>query len=194
MQKKKFPTEIVTKRLVLKKYKLSMATEMFNALNSDRKRLGKFLSFISATKTLADEKRHITSTNEKWRKAEQFFYSIFEKSSNRYMGNIGVHTINWAHDCCEIGYWIHGDFEGHGYVSEAVTALTSCCYKKGFHRLEIRCQPENVRSIAVAKRCGFIYEACLKENRIMGKTYRDTLVFGKLKPRRQKMKNAGDKA
>ena len=28
------------------------------------------------------------------------------------MGNLGVHTIAWESRCCELGYWILGDFEG----------------------------------------------------------------------------------
>ena len=184
MKKIKFPDEFTTKRLILKKHKVSGASAMFSALDSDRRRLGAFLSFVSVTKKLSDQKKYITGAIAKWRRAELFDFGIYERSTGRYMGNIGVHTINWPHECCELGYWIHGDFEGQGFVTEAVTALTARCHKLGFHRVEIRCDPDNTRSSAVAERCGFDYEGRLKENLVIAGKYRDTLIFASVKSRR----------
>ena len=45
------------------------------------------------------------------------------------MGNSGVHIAQWESRCCELGYWILGDFEGQGYMSEAVTALESAPFE-----------------------------------------------------------------
>ena len=37
---------------------------------------------------------------------------FFRKEDAVSMGNLGVHTIAWESRCCELGYWILGDFEG----------------------------------------------------------------------------------
>ncbi len=97
------------------------------------------------------------------------------------MGNIGVHTIVWEHGRCEIGYWLLGDFEGRGYMSEAVLALEQACFLHGFHRVEIRCSSQNLRSARVPRRCGYTLEACLREDAWENHQWRDTLVFSKLR-------------
>ncbi len=67
----------------------------------------------------------------------------------------------------EIGYWIDAQYSGQGYVTEFVNALTYFVfeYLKGI-RVQIATHVENEKSIAVAKRCGYEYEATLKHNRI----------------------------
>jgi RimJ/RimL family protein N-acetyltransferase len=57
--------------------------------------------------------------------------------------------------------------EGHGYVTEAVRALTAAAFR-GLHaqRIEIRCDPANERSWRVAERCGFAFEGTLRNDRL----------------------------
>lgn len=97
------------------------------------------------------------------------------------MGNIGVHSIQWDQHRCEIGYWILGDFEGNGYVSEAVRALENALFKVGFNRIEIRCNTRNARSARVPRSCGYTHEGTLRQDGIDLGKFRDTMIFGKLK-------------
>ena len=78
------------------------------------------------------------------------------------MGNLGVHTIAWESRCCELGYWILGDFEGRGYMSEAIIALESVLFELGFQCLEIRCDALNQRSAKLPQRLGYTLEATLR--------------------------------
>ena len=97
------------------------------------------------------------------------------------MGNIGVHSIKWDLLSCELGYWILGDFEGHGYMSEAVKVLESELFKMGFNRVQIRCNDLNKRSANVPQACGYIYEGTIRQDAIELGKFRNTMVFGKLK-------------
>jgi ribosomal-protein-serine acetyltransferase len=180
-----FPVEITSKRLILRKHVLRDATMMFAAVDGDRKRLSEFLSFVPATKSVSDQRKFIQSCSLRWRRRELFDYGIYRRSDGVFMGNIGVHSIDWAHECCELGYWVAVAFEGYGYVSEAVHALTKMCFAKGLHRVEIRCEPTNHRSAAVAERCGFKLEGHLLANRLIFGRYRDTLVFGRVRKKRR---------
>jgi hypothetical protein len=116
-----------------------------------------------------------------WRRRELFDFGIYDKVTGQFMGNLGVHTIAWHHDRCELGYWLSSAFEGQGYMSEAVIELTRVCFATGFKRVEIRCSPENTRSAAVAETCGFELEGHLKKDRMVNGKRHDTLVFGCLK-------------
>jgi len=154
---------------------------MFEYVNKDRKRLQKFLPWPPHMKSAKDELAFIISMAVAWRKFKNFDYGSFRKEDGLYMGNIGVHTINWKNHYCEIGYWILGDFEGHGYMSEAVTCLEDALFEIGFNRVQIRCSTTNKRSANVPTACGYCHEGTMRQDGIDLGKFRDTHVFSKLR-------------
>jgi ribosomal-protein-serine acetyltransferase len=181
MEKTFFPEEIFGERVVLRRHQAGLAQTMFEYVNKDRARLRVYLPWVDAIKTAADEAKYIEFANESWSKFTLFDFGIFRKSDNVYMGNVGVHSIEWKSEVCELGYWILGDFEGQGYVSEAVRALERACFSLGFERIEIRCSSVNFRSAAVPMRCGYTMEGCLRSNGCVNGKRVNTFVFSKLK-------------
>ncbi|MFZ4405246.1 MAG: GNAT family N-acetyltransferase [Pseudobdellovibrionaceae bacterium] len=180
---------IETERIYLRKHDLKQANIMFTHVNKDRRRLKKFLPWVDHVKTAEDEKKYIKRTHKGWKENTLFDFSIFRKSDLKYMGNIGVHSIKWDRFLCEFGYWILGEFEGQGYMSDAVKALESELFGIGFNRIEIRCNNLNKRSANVPLACGYTHEGTLRQDDIdMGK-FRDTMVFGKLKNEWKETKN-----
>jgi RimJ/RimL family protein N-acetyltransferase len=82
----------------------------------------------------------------------------------------------------EIGYWCRTGHTGHGYITEAVKAITTLAIDTlGARRVEIRCDPTNHKSASVAKRAGFQLEATLHNNELgTDGNPRDTLIFSRL--------------
>jgi RimJ/RimL family protein N-acetyltransferase len=66
-----------------------------------------------------------------------------------------------------MGYVADVDHESQGSVSEAVRAVLRCLVFGPLqaHRVSLRCDDANERSIQVAERCGFKREAHLRENK-----------------------------
>jgi RimJ/RimL family protein N-acetyltransferase len=172
--------ELTGERVILRKHELALAETMFNYVDRDRDRLGVFLPWVGAVTEVAHEEDFIKNMQKAWDDFTDFDYGIFEKSSRTYIGNIGVHTIRWPHDCCELGYWILGDFEGKGFISDAVRTLEKHLFEVGFHRIEIRCNSNNERSAAVPRRLGYKFEGQLREHMKIKSGWRDTLVFSKI--------------
>jgi hypothetical protein len=136
---------------------------------------------VDFTATVEDEASYLHQTHAQWDKYEMYDYSLFRKSDGAYMGNLGVHNILWLAGSCELGYWILGEFEGEGYMTEAAELLTEAAFTVGFHRVEVRCSASNLRSAGVPRRLGFRYEARLREASSDRGRYEDTLVFGLLR-------------
>lgn len=180
MDKQSFPEQLESERVVIKKHDLSLASTMFRYVDTDRERLRIFLPWVDGTRTVEDEVAYIKMTHDDWDNGRLFDFGMFEKSTGIYMGNVGLHTIQWEHDCCELGYWILGTFEGRGYMSESVALLEKTCFDMGFHRIEIRCSSLNERSASIPKRLGYHLDGVLRGNAVEHGRYRDTLVFGKL--------------
>lgn len=60
---------------------------------------------------------------------------------------------------CYIGWSCEGSLEGKGYAREAVGEVLDRAFTTlSLHRVEANIVPENARSIALAKACGFRYE------------------------------------
>jgi RimJ/RimL family protein N-acetyltransferase len=96
-----------------------------------------------------------------------------------HLGNIGMPRINWELRKCEIGYWLRTSQTGRGYMTEAGRAMVELLLKLGFCRIEIRCDPQNQKSRAVAQRLGFQLEGILRSDSLSpGGERRDTCVFG----------------
>ncbi|KYG64596.1 GNAT family N-acetyltransferase [Bdellovibrio bacteriovorus] len=175
------PETIAASRVTLKKHRIELATEMFRRVDEDRERLGKFLPWVAWTKGIHDEREYIEMTHKQWADFKMFDYGVFLNDGDVYLGNVGVHTIAWEHNRCELGYWIVGGYEGQGYVSEAVKALEKVLFDEGFFRIEIRCSGANARSASVALRCGYMLEGRLRKHCIENGQRRDTLIYAKLK-------------
>ena len=175
------PEEIPATRITLRKHVVALAQTMFEYIDRDRDRLSQFLPWPAHITSVADERKYIEGTLKAWAKGTLFDYGIFRVADGVFMGNIGVHHIVWADDRCEIGYWVLGDFEGQGYVNEAVGALEGALFGVGFNRIEIWCDADNQRSAQLPKRRGYQLEGVLREARLTNRGYTDTLVYGRLR-------------
>ncbi|WP_133135238.1 GNAT family N-acetyltransferase [Legionella rowbothamii] len=56
----------------------------------------------------------------------------------------------------ETGYWINTEFTGNGFITEAIAAIARFAFE---HFSAVCAQKENIKSINIAKRVGFIEEA-----------------------------------
>ena len=57
-----------------------------------------------------------------------------------------------------MGWWLRAGSTGHGYATEAVRALSQLAFDFGVERLEVRTDPDNTPSRALAERAGFVLE------------------------------------
>ena len=85
---------------------------------------------------------------------------VCEVASGRIVGMINVTCIvRGAFQSAFLGYWIGAPFAGRGHMTEAMRLLVGHAFgEMNLHRLEANIQPGNLRSIALARRCGFQLE------------------------------------
>ncbi|HEY5696321.1 MAG TPA: GNAT family protein [Acidimicrobiales bacterium] len=73
-------------------------------------------------------------------------------------GIVGFCGIQHRHqpDTRQLGFWVRSDLTSRGHVTTAARALTAEALRlPGVVRVEIHCDEANVRSAAVARRCGY---------------------------------------
>jgi RimJ/RimL family protein N-acetyltransferase len=105
----------------------------------------------------------VRQAHAKWICREDFPLFLFLKGTGTLVGASGLHPRNWDVPRFEIGYWCRKRFEGQGYISEAVRAITTLGFETfGARRIEIRCDSRNIRSRRVAERAGYRLEGELR--------------------------------
>ncbi len=166
-------------RICLSKNEEANAEEMFQIIETNREQLAEFLPWPDKIRTVLDQQNYIKMTNESWKQKALFDFGIYTLSDQKFIGNVGVHSIDWRNSRCELGYWIVKKFEHQGLISEAVQLLEKECFKMGFHRIEIRCSSRNEKSALVALRNNFTLEGFLKDEVIENGQFRDTYIFAK---------------
>jgi RimJ/RimL family protein N-acetyltransferase len=111
-----------------------------------------------------------------------YVYGILNLDESEVLGGTGLHT-RAGENALEIGYWIHVAQINQGLATEVSAALTKVAFEiHGVDRVEIHCDPRNVRSAAVPKKLGFVLEATLRHRtRTAEGEPRDSMIWTMLK-------------
>ena len=100
------------------------------------------------------------------------------KGETKLIGSIGFwHTVP-EHHRAELGYILHPDFWNQGIVTEALQAVLKYGFEKmKLHSVEASVNPENVASIRVLEKHGFVREAYFREDYFYDGKFYDSAVY-----------------
>jgi RimJ/RimL family protein N-acetyltransferase len=176
------PTEFETERLLVR---ASIAADLgaSHALaERSAAELMQWMPWAYPQPLRASMQNYFDTVEQKWNAREQLDFQWVDKSSGELIGKGGFHHIDWTIPKFEIGYWLGTPFNRRGYCTEAVKGLVDYAFTHlGAGRLEIRSQPANRRSCAVAERAGFVLEGVLRQSlvRVDG-SLGDACMYAKL--------------
>jgi RimJ/RimL family protein N-acetyltransferase len=104
---------------------------------------------------------------------------LWLKDGTTLVGSSGFYVRDWLVPSFEIGYWCRARFEGQGYITEAVRAISRFIFEEfGARRIEIRCDARNERSARVAQRVGYHLEGHFHNHRLdTSGQLQDSLIF-----------------
>ena len=110
-------------------------------------------------------------------------FLMVEKASGRVIGMGGWHTIYTLHHRAELGYALNDDADkGKGYMTEAIAAWL----KYGFevmklNRMEALVGSENIPSLKLVKRFGFVQEGIMRSHYLRNGIMEDSVIFSLLR-------------
>jgi RimJ/RimL family protein N-acetyltransferase len=179
-----FPDSFDTERLTIRGPRYADAREIVTAVNESLADLHPWMPWAAAPAEVEATEARLRAAMAKWITREDLLVHVYLKGSTTFVVGSGLHRIDWHARKFEIGYWCRTSHVGNGYVTEAVNALTAFAFERlQANRVEIRCDTRNARSVAVAKRCGFLQEAILRHDDLgVDGNLRSTYVFSKISP------------
>lgn len=155
------------------------AGEHFMLVDSHRVSLGRWLPWVPATKAVADSSFYILSLTGFWKTGLAF--GIFVR--DELAGTVGFQNGDERNQKVEIGYWLAPPFHRRGLGQRAVTlALGAAFAHTTAHRIAARVQPENLASIALLERVGFVFEGTERQGLKFADGHRDHRVYSLLRP------------
>ena len=151
---------IITERLILRKFRVDDAMDMFNNWASDEN-VTRFLTWkphesVDATKQLL-EGWVAAYDNEKT-------YNWVIEYKGQAIGSISVVRLSDKCEYAELGYCLGCDYWNKGIMSEAANAVIDYLFAEiGVNRVGISHATENPGSGKVAQKCGMFYEGTKRE-------------------------------
>ena len=173
------PDELVGERIVVRPRRGGESAAVWEAVEESREMISPWLPWVEGTRSSDDCEAAGRRAWARWLLREDLMVGIWDRATGRFLGGSGLHRLDWDVPAFEIGYWLRTSAWGQGYALEAVRLLCRLAFETlGANRVEIRCDGRNARSLAVAKRLGFVLEATLRNHCREGAgDLRDTCIF-----------------
>jgi RimJ/RimL family protein N-acetyltransferase len=154
---------IESKRLVIRCYDPKDALLLQKSVQESVEHLRPWLPWVKTEpEELKDKIERLRMFRAKFDLSENYIYGVFNADETELIGGTGLHP-RVGSNAFEIGYWVNVNHINKGYATEFSAALTKVAFEiENVNRVEIHCDPNNNKSIAIPKKLGFIYEATLR--------------------------------
>ena len=171
--------ELRTARLIIRCKRASDAPLLKHAVDSSLDHLRQWMPWaMHEPSELWVIEERIARFQVEFQSGQDRNYGIFNLEETEILGGIDLHPTGY-HGTLELGYWLRADQTGQGLATEAAAALTRAAFTElGAQRIEIRCDPRNLRSARIPERLGLRLEKTLVADTLTptGEP-RDTMVW-----------------
>ena len=179
--------ELRGKRVLVRPYRSADAEALYAAVEESREHVGRWLAWPQSYSSVHDAHLSIARWKMRHFLREDFTCCIYAldgtEHGGQFVGSCSLRPVEWSIGYFALGYWVRASASGRGYVTEAARLLITWAFRQyQAQRVEITCDERNLASAAVARRLGFVQEACLRNSRpTMTGQPRNTLVFSLLR-------------
>lgn len=180
MIRAELPDRLETERLVLRVRTVADAVDIFDYASRPEV---SYPAGFPPVQTLEDEVYYLEHILPERNQKENLpaGYGIVVKGTDKIVGSVDF-PHRHEDDVLEIGYILHPDYWGRGYVSEAARALIDLAFKElNLHKIELSCFGYNLQSQRVAEKLGFTLEARIRDRKDARGNRCDDLRYGLLR-------------
>jgi RimJ/RimL family protein N-acetyltransferase len=113
-----------------------------------------------------------------WRDGGAVF-AVEDQRTGSVVGSIGSHGMRDG--VAHVGYWTAATARGNGFMTDALRTLTQwLLHERGAARVELAAEPDNLASVRVALKAGFVAEGVLRSRLLLHGHRRDVAMFSVL--------------
>ena len=153
------------------------ADSLFEQIEKTRSQLAKYMPWGESTKSVDDERNFLIYCQK--RMADKKLWSASIWIDNKPVGMIDLHNIDYDNSHAEVGYWLGGDYQGSGVMTDCLKKLLEIGFDElGLHKIKLLAEVINSASNAVAEKAGFQLEGILKDEIHSAGKFHDANVYG----------------
>ena len=135
----------------LRRLRTEDAPDIFAAIDTQRRYLGRWLPFVAATHRVEQTREVVAAML-----ADPANPVFTLRVGDAFAGLIGFKSADSTTRTIEIGYWLRSEYQGRGLMTAAVEALCRTAFgQMGMENVEIKCAAGNLRSNRIPLRLGF---------------------------------------
>ncbi|MGN0469911.1 MAG: GNAT family N-acetyltransferase [Acutalibacteraceae bacterium] len=167
-----FEKTFYTERLIIREYKKSDIDGFLSVVRQPEIYETTYAIPRNYTRARAEWWFKVIKINAKNKTA--FEFGMFEKSTNRYIGNVGLININSMHNRADIAYYIDRAYRNMGYTTEAAEEMLRYGFEElKFKRIGGMCMSINAASRRVMEKIGMQFEGTARCELLKDKIYYD---------------------
>jgi RimJ/RimL family protein N-acetyltransferase len=149
--------DLIGARTILRPYRPTDAPAVWDGIQESRPSLVRWMPDIGRRETLAAVRAGLQQLCHARVRGDRLLYGVWGRRDRRFLGEVGLHDVDWARHACGVGYWLRVSARGQGYSAEGLGLLHGhAASALGLQRFEAHIAPENVPSRRVAERCGYV--------------------------------------
>ena len=103
--------------------------EVYAAVRESIEELSPWMAWPKEHRTVDDSEASARRARVAFQARSELRLHLYLKGTDTLVGIAGLQDIDWDVPKFEIGYWCRTGYTGHGYITEAVKAITSLAYR-----------------------------------------------------------------
>lgn len=168
--------QIITERLILRPLTLEDTQDMF--AYTSRPDATRFLSWHPHSHIEQTESFLKTVIATYGQVHTEFSWAIELKDKSKMIGVIKLFDINKNNKRAEVSYILNADYQGQGYLNEAIISVIDFAFKHmQLIRVQARCTTDNLASEKVMQKAGMLREGVLKKYWILKGETKDVVLY-----------------
>ena len=172
---------IETARLLLVPIEISDGDELWEAVESSRWHLERWLPWVPFNNTREASVRYAEACVADWDAGRAVRFAIRERQGRELLGVVGLDSCVHLHRSCELGYWLRRDATGRGLMTEAASGAVDFAFARmAMHRIRCAAATDNYPSLRVIQRLRFRFEGVARQAELVQSRWLDHAVFAKL--------------
>lgn len=162
----------------LQQLRMAHAGIIFETIDRDRNYLRRWLPFVDQTRKPEDTRDFIKQLQQNLR--NDYVYTIWHKGD--FAGLAGYKDSDPVNQRTEIGYWLAENMQGKGIMIQTIKKLVDFAFRNlNRNRVQVKVAVGNLKSSAIPKKLGFIFEGIEREGEFHTDRFYDLELYSMLK-------------
>lgn len=172
--------QIETDRLILRRFTISDAQDLYRNITSDLN-VNKFLTW-EIHRDISETRALLKDWEEKYRDPARYCWAVVLKEFGEVIGNISAPTVKERSETVEVTYCLGSRYWGQGIIPEAIKAVMKYLFTEvGVNRIEAGFDSNNPNSGRVMEKAGMIREGLLRQGGRNNQGLFDLVLYGIIK-------------